>query len=126
MNMEDSSLLLQTKNIKNKIYTIRRVQVMLDTDLAELYEVQTKVFVTSNVKDLRPQFVTLKKGRGEHRKYLPYAFTEQVVAMLSGILKSKTAIRVSIQIINAFVAMRNFIAANAEIFQRLERLEIVK
>ena len=126
MNMEDSSLLLQTKNIKNKIYTIRRVQVMLDTDLAELYEVQTKVFVTSNVKDLRPQFVTLKKGRGEHRKYLPYAFTEQGVAMLSGILKSKTAIRVSIQIINAFVAMRNFIAANAEIFQRLERLEIVK
>ena len=70
--------------------------------------------------------MTLKKGRGEHRKYLPYAFTEQGVAMLSGILKSKTAIRVSIQIINAFVAMRNFIAANAEIFQRLERLEIVK
>ena len=68
--------------------------------------------------------MTLKKGRGEHRKYLPYAFTEQGVAMLSGILKSKTAIRVSIQIINAFVAMRNFIAANAEIFQRLNRVEI--
>jgi len=57
-------------------------------------------------------------------KYLPYAFTEQGVAMLSAVLKSETAVKVSIQIINAFVTMRRFIAANAFIFQRLDTLEI--
>ncbi len=67
--------------------------------------------------------MTLNKGRGEHRKYLPYAFTEQGVAMLSGVLRSDTAVRISIQIMNAFVAMRRFIASNAEIFRRLDGVE---
>ena len=80
--------------------------------------------VTSNKgKFLRSQFVTLNKGRGTHRKYLPYAFTEPGVAMLSGILKSDIAVRISIQIINAFVAMRRFISANAQVFQRLDVVE---
>jgi hypothetical protein len=72
---------------------------------------------------LRSQIVTLKNKRGKHRKYLPYAFTEQGVAMLSAVLHGETAIRTSIQIINAFVAMRRFIAVNAQIFHRLDAVE---
>ena len=148
-------LLLNINDIKNSIHTIRNVQVMLDSDLAELYEVETKVlnqavkrnlerfpsnfmfqlsqseldnlrsqFVVSSTKDLRSQIVTLKEGRGHHRKYIPYAFTEQGVAMLSGVLKSKIAVKISIQIINSFIAMRKFISANADIFHRLDRVEI--
>ena len=79
---------------------------------------------TSNDDSLRSHFATLKKGRGQHRKYLPYAFTEQGVAMLSAVLKSETAIKVSVQIINAFVAMRRFLVSNAQVFQRLDSLEI--
>lgn len=67
--------------------------------------------------------MTLEKGRGKHRKYLPYAFTEQGVSMLSGVLRSKIAVRVSIQIMDAFVAMRRFISKNAEIFRRLDTIE---
>ncbi len=77
----------------------------------------------SKKDSLRSQNVTLKSARGKHRKYLPYAFTEQGVAMLSAILRSETAIKVSIQIINAFVAMRKFITTNAQIFHRLDSVE---
>jgi phosphatidylserine/phosphatidylglycerophosphate/cardiolipin synthase-like enzyme len=69
------------------------------------------------------QNVILESKRGKHRKYLPYVFTEQGVAMLSGVLKSTAAVQISIQIINAFVAMRRFIASNAEVFQRLDMVE---
>ena len=148
------SELIKLEEIQSRIYTIRGVQVMLDSDLAQLYCVETKVlnqavkrnrerfpetfmfqidndessYLRSQIgiskKDsLRSQNVTLDNARGKHRKYLPYAFTEQGVAMLSAVLKSDTAIKVSIQIINAFVAMRRFIAANALIFQRLDTLE---
>ncbi len=78
--------------------------------------------ISSNA--FRSQTVTIKKGRGQHRKYLPYAFTEQGVAMLSAVLKSETAIKVSIQIMNAFVSMRRFLQSNAQIFQRLDSLEL--
>lgn len=140
--------------IKDKIHTIREKQVILDRDLAEMYGVETRVlnqavkrnkerfpsdfmFVLNNdevesmvsqyvipSKVLRSQNVILKKGRGKHRKYLPYAFTEHGVTALSGILKSKTAIKVNIQVIRAFVSMRKFIASNAGFFQRLDRMEI--
>ena len=73
---------------------------------------------------LRSQNATIEDRRGQHRKYSPYAFTEQGVAMLSAILRSETAIKMSIQIIKAFVAMRRLIASNAQIFQRLDTLEI--
>ncbi len=92
------------ENIQNRIYTIRSVQVMLDSD------------------NLRFQNGTSSDHGG--RRYLPYAFTEQGVAMLSAVLKSETAVKISIQIINAFVAMRRFIGANAQVFQRLDTLEI--
>ncbi|PKP60231.1 MAG: hypothetical protein CVT89_00330, partial [Candidatus Altiarchaeales archaeon HGW-Altiarchaeales-2] len=74
-------------------------------------------------ENLRSQFVTLKKGHGTHRKYLPYVFTEQGVAMLSGVLKSDTAIRISIQIMSAFVSMRKFISSNTWIVHQLESVE---
>ena len=150
----DSSLALSTDNLKNRIYTIRGMQVMLDEDLAELYNVKTKrlneqvkrnierfprefmfqltyseykslrsQIATLNGEPLRLQIVTLETGRGVHKKYFPYAFTEQGVAMLSGVLKSDTAIRISIQIISAFVAMRKFISSNAQIFQRMDIFE---
>jgi hypothetical protein len=135
--------LIKSETIQKKIYTIRGIQLMLDTDLAYLYGVETKVLnqavkrnsmrfpadfmfrVTKEEYDsLRSQIVTLENARGKHRKYLPYAFTEQGVAMLSAVLKSDTAINVSIQIMNAFVVMRRFLVANARVFERLDSLEL--
>src|SRR3989344_4572118 len=152
--MEDKQIILKEDDIKNRIYSIRGLHVMLDEDLAELYKVKTKrlneqvkrnigrfplefmfkltdsefdslrsQIATSSEGSLRSQTVTLEKGRGVHRKYLPYVFTEQGVAMLSGVLKSDTAVRISIQIMTAFVAMRRFISSNAQIFQRLDNIE---
>jgi len=135
--------IIKSEAIQNKIYTVRGHQIMLDEDLAYLYGVQTKVLnqavkrnearfpaefrfqLTQNeFESLKSQFVTLKNGRGQHRKYLPYAFTEQGVAMLSAVLHSETAVKVSIRIMEAFVALRRFILTNAQIFQRLDTLEI--
>ncbi|KLE10770.1 fic family toxin-antitoxin system [Aliarcobacter butzleri L354] len=130
------------EDIHNKIYTIRGLQVMLDEDLAKLYKVETKVFnqaVKRNIErfpdnfrflltqneyeSLRSQIVTLEMTRGKHRKYLPYAFTEQGVSMLSAILKSDTAIQTSIQIINSFVKMRRFLFDNVSVFQKFTQIE---
>jgi hypothetical protein len=146
--------LIAIDGIQNRIYTIRGVQVMLDSDLAQFYETETKLLnraVKRNserfpeefmfqlteyeYESIRSQLLTLKdnenlrfqngtsSGHGG-RRYFPYAFTEQGIAMLSGILRSETAIKMSIQIIKAFVAMRRLIASNAQIFQRLDTLEI--
>ncbi|MBI5002004.1 ORF6N domain-containing protein [Candidatus Woesearchaeota archaeon] len=153
MAKEINLALSSTDKIKNKIYTLRGMQVMLDADLAVLYNVETKQInravkrnserfpndfmfqislkefdtlksqvVTSNTKDLRFQFGTSRLEYGG-RRYLPYAFTEQGVAMLSGVLRSGTAIKVSIQIMSTFVAMRRFISSNAQIFHRLDVVE---
>lgn len=179
------------QTIENKIFTIRGVQVMLDKDLAELYEVETKrineqvkrnierfpeefcfqltkeeveilrsqiatlntensflrsqnetskseiptlksqyatsrsQIVTLNKEDsfLKSQIVTSKKENRGGNRYLPYAFTEQGVAMLASILKSETAVKLSIQIMNAFVQMRHFISANGSLFARLDSVE---
>jgi hypothetical protein len=130
-----------SNTIQRKIYTIRDLQVMLDRDLAAFYGVETKVLnqaVKRNIerfpqefmfqltkeelKNWKSQIVTSKREKMGLRK-LPYVFTEQGVAMLSGILKSETAVKMSIQIINAFVAMRRFIINNAQIFQRIDTVE---
>ena len=74
-------------------------------------------------RSLRSQFATLKSGRGQHRKYLPYAFTEQGVAMLSSVLRSARAIAVNIQIMRAFVRMRELLISNRELAQKLDQLE---
>lgn len=78
----------------------------------------------NNMPSSRSQIVTMKTERGKNIKYLPYAFTEQGVAMLSGILRSDTAIEANIRIMRAFVAMRRFLLANAQVFQRIETLEL--
>jgi phage regulator Rha-like protein len=136
---------LSKQEIENQIHTVRGQQVMLDSDLAVLYGTETK-FINRAVKRnperfpetfsfelgkeewdlLRFQIGTLNKnsGRGSHRKYLPRVFTEQGIAMLSAVLKTETAIQVSIQIIQAFVEMRRFLGQNATLFQRLDQLEI--
>ncbi len=125
--------------IKNLIYTIRGHRVMLDSDLAMLYKVETKALnqaVKRNIKrfpsnfmfqltkdewlNLRSQFVTFKN---DIRKYTPYVFTEQGVAMLSSVLRSEKAIQINIQIMNTFVAMRQWAIENKELAQRLAELE---
>ena len=137
-----NDVIVKEKDIKNLIYGIRGKQVMLDSDVAFLYNVETKRIneAVRNNKDrfpenfcfrltedeynsLRSKFSTLKNYRGQHRKYLPYVFTEQGIAMLSGIIKNKTAVRVSVNIMNAFVEMRKFINNNAEVFNRITKLE---
>jgi len=77
----------------------------------------------SSEHSLRSQNATFRKGKGKHRKYLPYVFNEQGVAMLSRVLKSETAVKMSIQIISAFVTMRKFILNKAQIFQRIDNVE---
>lgn len=127
-------------NIEPLIKVIRGQQVMLDKDLAMLYGVEAKVLnqaVKRNVERfpndfrfqltkeecLRSQIVTLNEKQGQHLKYMPYAFTEQGVAMLSSVLRSQTAIEVNIQIMRAFVSMRHFMVNNASVFSRLETME---
>ncbi len=131
------------ENLQDKIYTVRGVAVMLDKDLAETYSVATKVFnqaVKRNIDRfpksfrfqlnkeeygfiLRSQFVTSSQTRHGGRRYLPYVFTEQGVSMLSAVLKSKTAIEISIKIIEAFVNMRRFLMQNASIFPKIDNIE---
>jgi len=134
-----SNLLLQ-EVIEKKIYLIRGHKVMLDRDLAKLYGVSTKRIneqVRRNIKrfpedfmfqltkaednSLRSHFATLK--RGQHSKYLPYAFTEQGVAMLSSVLHSERAIQVNIAIMRAFVKLRQILATHKELAYKLSELE---
>ena len=127
------------KNIQSKIYEIRNQKVMLDFDLAQLYEVETKVLnqavkrnndrfpddflfqlTEEEFESNRSQFVT---GSQKHRGNLPYAFTEQGVAMLSSVLKSKKAVQVNISIMRVFVAVKQLILGNTELTKKLEELE---
>lgn len=117
---------------------------MLDSDLARIYQVETKIFnqaVKRNTDrfpknfrfqltqdefhtiNLRSQFVTSSLNYGG-RRYLPYAFTEQGIAMLSAVLRSDVAVKVSIAIMNAFVEMRKMLVANAALFHRLDKMEL--
>ena len=141
---EEKSLVnYNVEEIENLIYTIRGKQVMLDSDVAMLYHYETRKInqtvkrnierfpeefcfqlTEKEVEVLRSQFVILKKnGKGHHRKYLPYAFTEQGIAMLSGLLKNDIAVQVSINIMNAFVSMRRFLLNNGQVFERLTNVE---
>lgn len=130
-----------TDKIQNLILSIHGAQVMIDRDLAELYQVPTKRLneqVKRNIdrfpKPFRFQLSNKEKNELvancdrfenlKHSSVRPYVFTEQGVAMLSSILRSETAVKVSIQIIDAFVGMRKFISQNAGIFQRLENVEL--
>lgn len=134
---------MQIEKIQTKIYEFRGQKVMLDFDLAELYETETKYLkrtVRVNIKRFPPDFMfeltkleydslrcnfsTLEsKGRGQHSKYLPFAFTEQGVAMLSGILNSEKAIDVNISIMRAFVFMRQYALTHKDLTEKLQELE---
>jgi phage regulator Rha-like protein len=127
--------------IESKILFVRGKKVMVDRDLALLYEVETKMLnraVRRNIERfpedfmfqlsreeyaelLRCQFGTLK--RGQHSKYLPYAFTENGVAMLSSVLNSDTAIQVNIQIMRTFTKIREMLATHRELKQKIENME---
>jgi len=131
---------LESENLGRNIQVIRGIEVILDSDLALLYRVETKQFnrsVNRNIHRfpdefrfqltdeefdrLRYQLGTSKKRGG--RRYLPYAFTEQGVAMLSAVLQSPTAVQISIQIINAFVALRRFYGVQASLKLRMDLIE---
>lgn len=132
--------IVPVEHIQSMIFSIRGVQVMIDRDLASVYEVETKVLnqaVKRNV-DRFPENFRFQLSNEEkkelvtncdrfknlkHSTSLPYVFTEQGVSMLSAVLHSETAVRVSIQIINAFVEMRKFIHNNANVFARLDSVE---
>ena len=128
------------QKIENAIYTIRGQQVLVDRDLAMLYQVETKVLnqaVKRNIERFpeRFRFQLTKEETIElvtncdrfkllkHSSVCPYVFTEQGVAMLSTVLRSATAVETSIKIMDAFVAMRHFVSFNAQLFQRLETIE---
>ena len=143
------------RSIQNRIYEIRGERVMLDLDLAELYEVEVRTlnqavkrnikrfpkdfmfqlskeeyeslrtqFETSETsKSLRSQIVILKTGQGQHRKFMPYAFTEQGVAMLSGILNSDKAIQMNIAIMRAFVEIRKILLKESDLKEQLRELK---
>lgn len=130
-----------TKQIESLIYIVRDKHVMLDSDLARLYGVETKVlnqavrrniqrfpedfmFKPTKEECLRSQIVTLNRGRGQHLKYLPNVFTENGVAMLSSVLRSEKAIEVNISIMRVFSIMRNVVMNNASLFRRMEQLEL--
>lgn len=147
--MEENKLLNQNEisneEIKNLIYTIRGKQVMLDSDVAMLYNYETKKVnqaVKRNIdrfperfcfqlteKELEvmwSQIVTTSKledNKYRSKKYLPYVFTEQGIAMLSGILKSEVAIQVSIKIMDAFVEMRKIININRNLYEKVTNIE---
>ena len=126
--------------IQSKIYWLRGKKVMLDRDLAKLYGVQVKALIQAvkrnpdrfpkdfmfrlnwiEARNSRSQFVTLKQG--QNVKYLPHAFTEQGVAMLSSVLKSKTAIRVNIQIMRIFSKLRHMLETHGKLKKKIEEME---
>jgi hypothetical protein len=130
------------EQIEARIMVFRGQRVILDEDLAELYGVEVKALnqavrrnierfpedfqfqlTDSEVNSLRSQIVTLKTGRGEHRKYRPVAFSEQGVAMLSSVLRSKRAVLVNVQIMRTFVRLRQMLSANADLARKLAALE---
>jgi phage regulator Rha-like protein len=130
------------EGITRSILVLRGHRVLLDEDLAALYGVEVRVLVQAVKRNiarfpedfifqltasewaaLRSQFVTLKAGRGQHRKYQPYAFTEHGVAMLSSVLRSERAIAVNVQIMRAFVRMRELLTSNTALARKLDELE---
>ncbi len=134
--------IISQKEIEPLIYTVQGKQVMVDKDLAALYQVETKILnkaVKRNIErfpdtfcfqltdeeaeTLRFQIGTSNAGRGG-RRYLPYVFTEQGVAMLSAVLRSDIAVKVSIEIMNAFVEMRKLLIGNAVLFSRMDKIEL--
>ncbi len=144
INEERNVVKYGIEDIKNLIYTIRGKQVMLDSDVAMLYHCETRIInqavkrnidrfperfcfklIESEVENLKSQIVisSLTKENYGGRRKLPTVFTEQGIAMLSGLLRNEIAIQVSINIMDAFVEMRRFLSANGQVFDRLTNVE---
>lgn len=145
-NKQLSDIEISEVTIKNLIYVVRGKQVMMDSDLATLYQVETRVLnqaVKRNIArfpekfrfqisedeydDLKSQFViSSEEDENTHggRRKLPYVFTEQGIAMLSAVLRSETAVQVSIKIMDAFVEMRRFLASNTLMFEKINEMEV--
>jgi hypothetical protein len=144
--------LIPVDKIESKIYYLRGQKIMIDRDLAQLYGVTTgrlneqvkrnkerfpkdfmfqltkieaEILISQNIisSSLRSQIATLKKGRGQHLKYLPYVFTEQGVAMLSSVLKSKRAIDINIAIMRTFVNIRKFVSSYDGLARQIAEME---
>jgi hypothetical protein len=139
--MDRRDATLSDAKIARRIHFVRGHRVMLDRDLAVLYGVSTKrlnqqvlrnrerspsdfmfQLTPDDAESLRLQFATSNRGRGG-RRYLPYAFTEQGVAMLSGVLHSRRAVRVNVEIMRTFVRLRQILSSHAELAKKLEELE---
>ena len=139
--VNEKMIKISIERIEQAIFLIRGQKVLLDADLAQLYGVETKVLnkaVKRNLdrfpedfmfqltaeesKNLRFQIGTSKKQRGG-RRYLPYAFTEQGVAMLSGVLNSPRAVKVNVEIMRAFVRLRQLLASHTDLARKLTALE---
>ena len=140
--MADKRAIIPLERIESQIFFIRGQKVMLDTDLARLYEVETRVLVQAVKRNierfpgdfmfqltqdefdfLRSQSVISNPERRGGRRYLPYAFTEQGVAMLSSVLRSDRAIHVNIEIMRAFLRLRQVLASHKELAGKLAELE---
>jgi hypothetical protein len=136
-----NEIITSQKEIENRIFVIRGVQVMIDRDLAELYQTETRILKQAIKRNLErfPDDFMFELSENEidylvsqlvipSKSYFggakPYAFTEQGVAMLSSVLKTPAAVRISLRIIRAFVEMRKFITHNAALFQRLDKVEL--
>ncbi len=133
-------MVLSQKQIENRIFTIRDCQVMIDRDLAEMYQVETKVLNQAVKRNLErfPAAFRLQLNNTEKKELVtncdrfdsmkhssnnPYAFTEQGVAMLSAVLRSNVAVQISVKIMNAFIQMRKLIAHHDGLLQRMDGLE---
>lgn len=140
--MTTHKALLPAERIEQSILLTRGERVMLDRELADLYGVETRVLVQAVRRNidrfpadfmfqltreeyaaLRSQIVIVKPGRGRHSKYLPYVFTEHGVAMLSSVLRSQRAIQVNIDIMRAFVKLREMLATHKDLARKLAELE---
>lgn len=144
-NIQISTVESAQSDIKNFIYVVRNQQVMIDSDLAMLYQVETRTLnqavkrnmarfpekfrfqlSESEYENLKSQFVISSNEESGHggRRTLPYVFTEQGIAMLSAVLRSDIAVQISINIMDAFVEMRQFIANNSLLFERISHVEL--
>lgn len=144
MAEDKNHVIVDNKDIKNMIYTFRDQQVMVDSDLARLYQVTTGNLNKAVKRNLsrfpehfcfqltEHEYKNLRFQNGSSssnnnyggRRYMSYVFTEQGIAMLSAVLKSDIAVEVSVKIMNSFVEMRRFLLSNQELFSRLDRIEI--
>ena len=139
--MNEQSI-IPAERVQQSILFMRKEKVMLDSDLAELYGVETRTLVQAVKRNidrfpedfmfqltseayafLRSQTVTLKRGRGQHRKYIPYAFTEQGIAMLSSVLRSTREVQVNVEMMRTFVQLRKESTVNKSLSRRLSKLE---